>query len=113
MRMKSNTVHRFSIRKLTIGAVSVMFGILVFTSLDANQAQAAANDQAPQAAVQTAGVTSAKPEAGSNYNEEIQKNAPAILVDPAVKERDANAASTADGVKQSVSISAVNKNTNQ
>ena len=124
MRMNRDTKKRFSIRKLTIGAVSVMFGAVIF-GVSTNQVQAA-TEPAAQTSHQDPQTTETNDQANqqtntqhetqnsaANYNEQVQKNAPALIQNPADKVANAQTKKDNDGVATEMSLSAKNKNTNE
>lgn len=109
--MMKNDNLRFSIRKLTIGVVSVMFGALLFCMsvhpVHADTAKAQASDTLVQK-------KQAAPVAGENYNAKVQKTAPAIVTKPAANQTSADTTDKlSNGLESQTAVSAKNKNTNQ
>ncbi len=124
MRNSRDTTKRFSIRKITIGVVSVMFGAVIF-GVSTSQVHADANETSSQVAEQKAAdkqTTADNNEIAmqktqqtdqNNYNEEIQKNAPALIADDAAEDLARTDQLVDHGVTNEVSVSAENKNTGE
>lgn len=101
---------RFSIRKLTIGAVSVMFGAIIF-GVSTNQVHAAttadANVQVAEAA-ENKDEAHQTPQAGADYNKNYRENIPAIESVDKTKQNN-SPQKDANGTTVQVAISATNK----
>lgn len=123
MKNSRDTTKRFSIRKITVGVVSVMFGAVIF-GVSTNQVHADANEISNQVAAQAVAkqtttdnneiaTQKTQPTDQNNYNEEVQKNAPALLADDTAKDPARTDQLVDRGVTNEVSVSAENKNTSE